>query len=135
MSTAPNHLTALVAEDDVLIRMDVADMLGEWGFHTLEAGSGDEAIVLLQDREGAVSLLFSDVDMPGSRNGFALAREVAATWPEIAIVIASGRFSPVDGDMPAGATFIGKPFSVETVRNHLKATVPEDQQPRGLKDG
>ena len=124
---------ALIVDDDGLLRMDVAEILGQVGFRTLEAGDGDEAIEVLEQHHLDVTLLFSDVEMPGSRDGFALAREVAVRWSSIALVIASGRIRPGEGEMPEGAHFIGKPFSAETVHGHLREVLPDDRKPEPLR--
>ena len=125
--------TALVVDDDAILRMDAAEILEQAGFRTLEAVDGDEALTVLEQRHLEVALLFSDVEMPGSRDGFALAREVAVKWPAISIVIASGRIMPLDGQMPDGARFIGKPFSAEVVHGHLREIIPEQRQPEALQ--
>lgn len=69
----------------------------------------------------------------GHQNGFDLARQTAARWPHIAIVVASGQIKPAPGDIPEGATFIGKPFSANLVRKHLRETLPVQKQPAPLK--
>ena len=126
-------LTALVVDDDGLLRMDVADMLEEAGFLTLEAEDVDGAMAVLDRHHDAIALLFSDVEMPGARDGFALAREVAVRWPAIAVVIASGRRRPEPGDLPDGVRFIAKPFSAELVHGHLREIMPEHRRPRKLQ--
>lgn len=68
---------ALVVEDDALILMHACDILEKAGFRFYEAGTGDNAKILLADHARSVTLLFSDVEMPGDTNGFALARHVA----------------------------------------------------------
>ena len=125
---------ALVVDDDAILRMDVAELLANVSFDILEAEDGDAALLMLEQHHLDVSLLFSDVEMPGSRNGFALAREVAVKWPSISIVVASGRMHPDDGDLPDDAHFIGKPFSAEVVHGHLREILPEGQRPRPLGD-
>lgn len=125
---------ALVVDDDAVIRMDVAEILDQAGFRCLQAAHGDAAIEVLETHHLDVTLMFSDVDMPGSRNGFALAREVAVKWPHVSVVVASGRVLPAEGDLPEGARFIGKPFSAQTVHAHLKEMLPEDGKPAPLKD-
>ena len=117
---------ALIVDDDELLRMDVAEILDQAGFRTIEAEHGDAAILILEQRHLDIVLLFSDVEMPGSRNGFALAREAAVKWPHIAIVIASGRLRPAEGELPEGACFISKPFSAEAVHHHLREVLPDD---------
>jgi CheY-like chemotaxis protein len=136
MSTQPEAPApyALVVDDDGLIRMDAADILSDAGFRTFEADDGDKAIALLEREQACIVLLFSDVQMPGTRNGFALARETAARWPHISIVIASGNVAPEPGDMPEGARFIGKPFSAETVHQHVNEILPDGRKPDPLKD-
>jgi CheY-like chemotaxis protein len=91
ISTSPY---ALVVDDDAIILMHACDILESAGFRCYEASAGDEAIKLLEDWASSVTLLFSDVEMPGQTNGFGLARHVARHWPWIEIVIASGHIKP-----------------------------------------
>lgn len=127
---------ALIADDNAVIRMDVADILEEAGFSSIEAHHGDHALGMLEQHHPGLHVLFTDVQMPGGqRDGFALARETAASWPHIAIVVASGEMRPQPGDLPEGATFIAKPFSAEVVREHLRKVVAEEVQPQPLKSG
>ena len=100
----------LCVEDEVFVRMFVADALNDAGFHVLEAGSAAEALSILQDRND-VQALVTDVDMPPGMNGFALARNVSERWSNIPIIVLSGRFCPSPGDLPAGSVFLGKPVS------------------------
>ena len=72
--------------------------------------------------------------MPGSTNGFALARHVAEPWPWIEIVIASGHVKPAPNDMPEKASFISKPFSTDTVHSHLRKQLPDGKKPPPLKN-
>ncbi|PXW66003.1 response regulator [Methylobacterium sp. B4] len=125
---------ALVVDDDGFIRMDAMDILEQAGFRTLEASDGDKAMLLLAERQALIVLLFTDVQMPGSRNGFAVARETAERWPHIAIVVASGQAQPGPGDMPEGARFINKPFTADMVHDHLKEILPEGRKPSPLRD-
>lgn len=126
---------AVVVDDDALILMLASDILADAGFHTLEASSGDDAKDVIERHSEGTILLFTDVEMPGSTNGFELARYVAERWPEIEIVIASGRIAPADGDMPDKATFLSKPFSADIVRDHLRHKLPEDKKPDLLNQG
>lgn len=125
--------SALAVDDDPLILFDIQNILEDAGFRCHDADDGDAAIVLLGKHADSVTLLFSDVEMPGSIDGFALARHVAEHWPWIEIVITSGNIRPNSGDMPEKATFIAKPFSAQMVRDHLRRTLPDDKKPEPLR--
>lgn len=134
-SADPSAPYALVVDDDGFIRMDAMDILQEAGFRTLEASDGDEAMVLLAERHALIVLLFTDVQMPGSRNGFAVARETARQWPHIASWSPPGwpTRSP-EICRREGARFIGKPFTASMVHDHLKEILPDCRKPEPLRD-
>jgi CheY-like chemotaxis protein len=125
---------ALSVDDDAIILMHISDILEDAGFRVLDAGDGDKALELLKTRGQDITLLFTDVEMPGLTNGFALARAVSSTWPDIEIVVCSGRITPAPGDLPDRATFISKPFSPQTVHNHLRDKLPDGKKPEPLKN-
>lgn len=129
----PSAPCALVVDDDALILMDAASILEDAGFKVIEAGNADAALAVLQEHHAAITLLFSDVQMPGTRDGFALARHTAEHWPHISIVIASGRALPGPRDLPENARFVSKPFSAEVVRRHLRRLLPDDKLPDSLR--
>jgi CheY-like chemotaxis protein len=62
----------LVVEDEILIRMAVAAYLRDCGYRVTEAASADEAMVMLRHLEIDVQVILSDVEMPGSMDGFQL---------------------------------------------------------------
>ena len=89
---------------------------------------------MLPEYAHTITLLFSDVDMPGGTNGFALARHVAENYPWIEIVIGSGRVRPETGDLPEKATFLSKPFNAQMIHGHLRETLPDGKLPEPLKN-
>ncbi|AQR60348.1 response regulator [Brevundimonas sp. LM2] len=123
---------ALAVDDEVIIRMDATQILEDAGFRCLDAESGDAAIEVLSAKWEQVVLLFTDVEMPGATDGFALARHVAEHWPHIEIVVSSGRLSPADGDLPPKAAFISKPFSADIVHSELRRLLPDGKRPEPL---
>ena len=129
-STAPY---ALVVDDDPIVLMDASGILQDAGFRFYQASSGDEAKTLLESVADRVTLLFSDVEMPGDMDGYDVAQHVARHWPWIEIVIASGRLTPHAGDLPEKASFIGKPFSTDLVHDHLRRILPDQKLPGPLK--
>jgi CheY-like chemotaxis protein len=105
----------LVIEDEVLVRLTLADVLDEAGFKVIEAANADEALRVLAAVPD-IQAVMTDVEMPlGSMNGFELARKVRMDRQEIGILIASGRAAPSQGDLPEGAVFVGKPVHPETL--------------------
>ncbi len=129
----PAEPYALVVDDDGLIRMDAMYILEMRASGPSRRAYGDKAMELLAREQALIVLLFTDVQMPGSRNGFAVARETAARWPHIAIVVASGHLRPGPGDMPDGACFIGKPFTADKVHDHLQDILPDGRKPAPLR--
>ena len=85
--TARPPETVLVVEDEIFIRLVVADYLRGCGYKVLEAANADEAVTLLQHKEIEVDVVFSDVEMPGSMDGFKLAKWVRANRPEIDVIL------------------------------------------------
>lgn len=117
--------TVLVVEDEVLIRWALVEGLRDAGFVVLEAEHADAAIEILESRPD-VSLVFTDIEMPGSMDGLRLAAYVATRWPPIRIVVTSGRMSPTAESLQKDWSFLPKPYGGEeaaaVVRNLLGAS-------------
>lgn len=105
-----NRVQILIVEDEVLIRMDMADHLLDGGFDVLEAGNADEAIALLENNP-SIRLIITDVDMPGSMDGLKLAAAVRDRWPPVRIIVVSGHRLVEITDIPDGSMFFAKPYS------------------------
>jgi two-component system, response regulator PdtaR len=78
--------TILIVEDDVLVRSLVAAYLRECGFDVVEANGADEAIRVLQ-AEVPIDIVFSDIQMPGSMDGFGLAQWVRRERPWLKVIL------------------------------------------------
>ncbi|WP_308196058.1 ANTAR domain-containing response regulator [Nocardioides bruguierae] len=107
----PSPRTVVIAEDEVLIRMDLAEMLGEEGYEVVgQAGDGQRAIELATELRP--DLVIVDVKMP-VLDGIAAAEEIAGK--RIAPVIVLTAFSQrdlVERARDAGAmAYLVKPFS------------------------
>lgn len=121
-----NKPTMLVVDDEPLVRMDLAEMLITAGYQTLEAGSAAEAVVLLDNHPG-IRVIFTDIQMPGSMDGLALAHFVRERWPPTMIVICSGNCAPAPSELPTDANFIAKPFGsqeLDRILDNLKTRFP-----------
>ena len=78
----------LVVEDEILIRMVIADYLRSCGYRVIEAASADEAMIILQHKELEIDVVFSDIEMPGSMDGFQLSKWLRANRPNVDVVLA-----------------------------------------------
>jgi two-component system, response regulator PdtaR len=118
-SETKQHIV-LIVEDEFLIRMDAVDMIRAAGFEVVEAANADEAILILEDRLD-ITVVFTDIHMPGSMDGLKLAAAIRGRWPPIRIVATSGRAKIGDDDLPSGSRFLPKPYNarqiVETLRD------------------
>ena len=119
-SSAPARI--LVVDDEPLLRLFNVDMLSEAGFDVLEASDADEALLVLEHTDG-IRVVFTDVEMPGGLDGFALADRISARWPAIGVVVTSGRRYPDRMiDAPARC-FVPKPYSASHVIDLIDAFV------------
>ncbi|MCK1279773.1 response regulator [Bradyrhizobium sp. 61] len=109
----------LIVEDDLLIRMNAADMVRDMGFDVFEAADADEAVNLLET-EPAITVVFTDIQMPGSMNGLRLAAVIRDRWPPVRLLITSGQVSPAADDIPLGARFIPKPYLPAQLHDQLE---------------
>jgi DNA-binding NtrC family response regulator len=109
----------LLVEDELLVRMTAADELEEAGFQVLEAANADVALAVLEARSAEVQVLFTDVDMPGSMDGMALAEQVHSRWPHVLLLISSGYAGPHPGEIPDHGQFIPKPYGAATLVGHI----------------
>ncbi|MCJ2131020.1 response regulator [Methylobacterium sp. E-045] len=106
----PTDSVVLVVEDDALVRLCAAEMLEDAGFSVVEACDADEAWDILHDRYD-IAVLFTDIDMPGSMDGVILAARVHATWPDIRLILTSGRHRLADREVPDHGLFVSKPYN------------------------
>jgi CheY-like chemotaxis protein len=109
----------LIVEDDFLIRMHAAEMIGDAGFDVVEAASADEAILILEDRLD-ITVVFTDIQMPGSMDGLKLAAAIRGRWPPIKIVATSGLVDVRQDQLPEGGRFLSKPYSPDQVVRVLR---------------
>jgi CheY-like chemotaxis protein len=115
-----NHQTVvLIVEDEFLIRMDAVDMITSAGFEVVEAKDADEAIEILEGRLD-ITIVFTDVNMPGSMDGLKLAAAIRGRWPPIKIVATSGKAKLSADDLPSGSRFLAKPYSAREIVGTLR---------------
>jgi CheY-like chemotaxis protein len=109
----------LIVEDEFLLRMDAVDMIRAAGFEAVEAGNADDAIDILEARPD-ITVVFTDIQMPGSMDGLKLAQAIRGRWPPIKIVATSGHVSVTQKDLPEGGVFLPKPYSPREITGVLR---------------
>jgi PAS domain S-box-containing protein len=140
----------LVVEDDVPVRSIMKRTLEDAGYRVLETGSAAEALEIVGQNNRTISLILTDVIMPG-QSGRELADRIATLSPRIPVLFISGY---TDGDIERrgllrpGAAFLQKPVTpdalVRAVQrqleapqnfNSLRASLPDeiDAAPDGIQ--
>jgi len=123
--------TVLVVDDEVLLRLSIADHLREEGFVVIEAANADEAIAILETKM-PVDVVLTDVIMPGRMNGVGLVRFVEAHRPETRVMLTSGTLL----EAPPGCRLDGfflKPYDHAGIARRIRAVL-KDTGSSGLLD-
>jgi CheY-like chemotaxis protein len=139
-----NHLTPqsdtpsssiLVVEDEVLVRLVIADYLRECGYRVYEAVNASEAVAMLQDPEVTVDIVFSDVQMSGGMDGFALSRWIRANKPDVQVILTSGveRSANIAATLCEAGPLLEKPYPPQDVVDRIKQLVAKTRSSDGRK--
>ena len=110
----------LIVEDDAVIRMDAADLIGNLGCEFFEASSADEVIALLEQHP-QITIVFTDIQMAGSMDGLELAAYARRRWPPLKFIIVSGNHVATAIEMPEGTRFFPKPYSAGAIGEAIRA--------------
>src|SRR5471032_346195 len=119
MSATPS--TLLVVEDDAIVRMLIVDVLEELEFTVIEAADAEEALKVVENTAQVIDLMMTDVGLP-DMDGKELAAKVRELRPALPILFASGYAESID--VPAGMQVIGKPFSIDQLRDKVTSMLP-----------
>ncbi len=122
MTIAKPMSVVLVVEDELMLRMRAVDIVEDAGFLPVEAVNADEAIQILESRDD-ISVLFTDIQMPGSMDGLRLAHLVHTRWPHIKIILVSGQIAVTEEDRPEDSKFFPKPIEIQQMVLELQAMV------------
>jgi PAS domain S-box-containing protein len=125
--------TALLVEDEPLIRMLVRHHLEELGLEVLEAGDASHAWRLCEGARRPPDVLIADVLMPRV-TGPQLAKELRAQYPKLRVLFISGDPLGVDTvTLGADTHLLAKPFTKEDLKAELLDLL-EDLAPATLRD-
>lgn len=102
-----------MVEDEVLVRLMMADELRGRGFAVLEAANVEEALAVLES-SARVDLVLTDVRMPGRLDGLALVQVLNEKRPRLKVILASAHRPNVDFPENVVA-YVQKPYDVGRV--------------------
>jgi DNA-binding NtrC family response regulator len=113
--------TILLVEDEVLVRVPIAQYLRDCGYRVIEAVNAEEAMTVLLHEETVVDVVFSDIEMPGAVDGFGLAKWIREHRPGIDVLLAGTIKRTVENAKQLCAEgSVPKPYDAEIVHNHIK---------------
>jgi cyclic di-GMP phosphodiesterase len=121
---AGSPAVCLLVDDDPDLRRAMAHVLEGMGLACIEAGTGEEALAVLQ-RVGELPLLVSDISMPGL-DGVGLLREVRRRYPDMAVVMLSGvreAETAVDCLLAGALDYITKPALLGEIRSRIQRAI------------
>ncbi|MCF5706264.1 response regulator [Pseudomonas syringae] len=114
--------TILVVEDDSIVRMLIVDVLEELEYKVLEAEDAMTALGILNDGTAHIDLMMTDQGLPDLK-GTELAKKAREVRPNLPVLFASGYSENIE--VPAGMHSIGKPFSIDDLRDKVKSVLDQ----------
>lgn len=112
----------LIVEDEGLLRELAVDEFTDAGFSVAEAANGDDALALLKAGP-PFDVLFTDVRMPGTIDGWELGRIAGDLQPAIRVIYATG-YAERSRPLTASEHFISKPYRCEHIVELINAWGP-----------
>jgi len=119
-----DRLVILVVDDDAIIRVGTAAQLVGFGFASIEARHAAEAVAILQTGIH-VDLVFSDVRMPGTMDGFGLRRWMRANRVGLPMLLTSGDVAMADlyREQIDASCFFEKPYDIAAIVARARSVV------------
>jgi DNA-binding response OmpR family regulator len=114
--------TVLVVDGEVIIRTEISAYLRDCGYRVIEAATSDEALHVLSANSEPVKIILTDVQLPGSLDGFGLARWVRSNKPGVGVVLAgtAERAAVVAGELCEDGPTLSKPYDPQIVADRIK---------------
>jgi two-component system, cell cycle sensor histidine kinase and response regulator CckA len=127
MSAESDSKTILVVDDEPEVRKLVSAMVGQLGYHSLTADSGDHALKLYHNLHREIDLLITDVVAPGM-SGPMLADKLTAIQPNLRVLYISGYDNTHVVQkyvVEKGHQLLAKPFTLDQLRSKVQSMLPE----------
>jgi two-component system NtrC family sensor kinase len=119
--------TILMVEDNPEVADVTASLLEQLGYRVLRANNATDALNRLQ-RGHKIALVFSDIVMPGSMNGIALAQEIKNRFPHIPVLLTSG-YSDVVQTAASRVRVLRKPFQLPALEKSIREALEHARRP------
>jgi signal transduction histidine kinase/ligand-binding sensor domain-containing protein/ActR/RegA family two-component response regulator len=123
---AKGDTTILLAEDESAVRNVVRTVLTRQGYRVIETASGRDALVSWAQHRDEITLLVTDIVMPGEPDGHELAAQLLAEKPSLRVVTMSG-YDPSEVRAVASAlpsrTHLRKPFAADDLLRVVEAAL------------
>jgi CheY-like chemotaxis protein len=133
-STSEGQQTILIVEDDEAVRSLVREVLLHTGYRVLEAESADAALAVWRKHNAEISLLLTDMVMPGSANGLDLAQALLRDRPDLPVIYTSGYSTDLfssDVHLQDGVNYLPKPYlssKLITMLENALETLPAERR-------
>ncbi len=112
----------LLVEDDNEVAALVTEMLRELGYRVTRAAGAQSALgALADDRE--IDVVFSDVMMPGEKNGLDLAAEVSRRRPNLKILLTTGYAAGLISNPSKDVHVLRKPYDIRSLELALRTVL------------
>jgi DNA-binding NtrC family response regulator len=111
----------LLVEDDDGVAAAVSAMLGELGYRVVRAADAVSALAVLDRGATPIDLVFSDMVMPGTMDGAALAEQVLERRPDLPVVLTTGFSEAAEAATRKGFRLLPKPYRIEELAAELAA--------------
>jgi CheY-like chemotaxis protein len=112
----------LIVDDEPYIRMAAADIVAGIGATAFEAADAGEALAILGDHP-EIRLLVTDVNMPGTMDGVALARRARELRPDMSVIVTSGQRAVPPEQLPEDGAFLAKPYGSAQLTRAVERTL------------
>ena len=100
------------------------------GQTVIEATSGDEALIVLQQPDLQVDIVLCHVDLPGTMDGFGLARWMRVHKPGLPIILAgsTARAADAASELCESGPMLTKPYDTQILLDRIKRTLAESRR-------
>jgi CheY-like chemotaxis protein len=113
MTNPFDGLTALVVEDDGLVREDIVELFRQQGWSVFETAIGAGALQMIREAD-RLHLLFTDINLADAITGWDVADAGRVSHPDLAVIYASGGAEDHARLVPR-SIFLSKPVSPEHI--------------------